>query len=641
MKKNRRRIPACMLSAAMIFSLFTAYPTVDAQAEDYLNNTYFYGFDDSDSLPSEFTTLNTSVSSVANGIWTVTGSTVNPRIYLNQPIDTDGVSQLTVRMKTSLTGSSGDTAKMIVFFKDTDMANNYQKDGVTCKVEKSNIPLATDGYVTYTLDLSSHQKYSSLDTITTIRIDIVDKLGSVDIDYIMLSKADSTTKTWDFTSSSDTGGSSDKDVWFLDKKGGSTGNTAAVEDGVLKIGVGAAVVNNALTVVQMKLTPSTPIETADYDYLEVIMKHDISSGTYAQADKNDMTLYLQGSTHNADGTTTNFSIHNNNRKVITISDTSGNSCIRYIFPLSGTMAGGTSIDDAEITMLRLDPIRNQGTCEIDSIRLVPKSRAVTFGTFRAYRNGVEIEKFTSGKLTAGIEVNAYNETVNAMAIIAQFNSDSRMIGSSRKDYTLSGNIKADVSLDIEQTEGTYLKYFLFEKDTLRPLIKSRVIYPYSDALVENVMKMYPGFTTKAATFSFDDGVAQDITTVASLNKYGAKATFNVVAKRSDGTTNRLLANYNDKGNTDAERFAYIKNLYSGHEIANHSYSHPSAGLEEGQTSTNSSGVTLYGISGSDLVQNIMDNHQYIEDNLGIEMHGIAWPQSNPPISDKVDTMKKA
>ena len=41
------------------------------------------------------------------------------------------------------------------------------------------------------------------------------------------------------------------------------------------------------------------------------------------------------------------------------------------------------------------------------------------------------------------------------------------------------------------------------------------------------MGFYDGKIKKAVTFSFDDGVTQDIRVVEILNKYGLKATFNV------------------------------------------------------------------------------------------------------------------
>lgn len=250
------------------------------------------------------------------------------------------------------------------------------------------------------------------------------------------------------------------------------------------------------------------------------------------------------------------------------------------------------------------------------------------GEYNGYSNGAASEKFGIGTYTAGVEVKTFGESLEVMAVLAQYDSGF-MEKCNVEYYSISEKDVAEVSLDVTETEGTYLKFFLFEKDTLAPLMDAVTVQPYSDVYVENVAPMYEGFTSKAATFSYDDGVAYDINTIESLDKYGAKATFNLVAKQSDGTTDRLLNYYKDKGTTDEERFEYIKDLYKNHEIANHSYSHPPVQLEEGQTSQDSGGNTLTGISGDAVISQIANNHSYVKDNLGIDMTGIAWPHSNP------------
>lgn len=75
---------------------------------------------------------------------------------------------------------------------------------------------------------------------------------------------------------------------------------------------------------------------------------------------------------------------------------------------------------------------------------------------------------------------------------------------------------------------------------------------------------------KSVTFSFDDGVKQDIPFVELLNKYGMKCTFNL---------NTGIA-------SEAQRWVYkgvdvihinatdMRDLYKGHEVAVHSLTHP-------------------------------------------------------------------
>ena len=45
-------------------------------------------------------------------------------------------------------------------------------------------------------------------------------------------------------------------------------------------------------------------------------------------------------------------------------------------------------------------------------------------------------------------------------------------------------------------------------------------------MIKSVL-LFPGFKTKALTFSFDDGIDSDIETLELLKKYDIKATFNL------------------------------------------------------------------------------------------------------------------
>ncbi len=65
---------------------------------------------------------------------------------------------------------------------------------------------------------------------------------------------------------------------------------------------------------------------------------------------------------------------------------------------------------------------------------------------------------------------------------------------------------------------------------------------------------------KAVTFSFDDGVKQDIRLIEIFNKYNLKATFNL--------NSGLLGRENKIAAGDA------KHIYMGHEIAAHTLTHP-------------------------------------------------------------------
>ena len=77
---------------------------------------------------------------------------------------------------------------------------------------------------------------------------------------------------------------------------------------------------------------------------------------------------------------------------------------------------------------------------------------------------------------------------------------------------------------------------------------------------------------KAITFSYDDGVTQDIRLIELLNKYGLKCTFNLnselLSKKGMLVRNgQRIAHY--KIHTED-----VKYVYEGHEVAVHTLTHP-------------------------------------------------------------------
>lgn len=74
------------------------------------------------------------------------------------------------------------------------------------------------------------------------------------------------------------------------------------------------------------------------------------------------------------------------------------------------------------------------------------------------------------------------------------------------------------------------------------------------------------------TFSFDDGVTQDIRFVEILNKYGLKCTFNLnselLGKPGELNINGKKIKHNKVNSAD------VRAIYSGHEIAAHTLTHP-------------------------------------------------------------------
>ena len=112
---------------------------------------------------------------------------------------------------------------------------------------------------------------------------------------------------------------------------------------------------------------------------------------------------------------------------------------------------------------------------------------------------------------------------------------------------------------------------------------------------------------KAITFSYDDGVTQDIRLIELLNKYGLKCTFNI--------NSQLLA---QKGILirHGQRISHykihpddVKYIYEGHEIAVHTLTHPNLT----QCDTN------------EVIHQVETDRQKLSELAGYEVVGMAYP----------------
>ena len=88
----------------------------------------------------------------------------------------------------------------------------------------------------------------------------------------------------------------------------------------------------------------------------------------------------------------------------------------------------------------------------------------------------------------------------------------------------------------------------------------------------NYKLLYPGFTTKAVTFSFDDGTFYDVFLVDMMNKYGLKCTFNLNTGIFGATAHIDFGTKIVYHNRLSEEQTGM--LYKGHELASHSLHHP-------------------------------------------------------------------
>ncbi len=82
-------------------------------------------------------------------------------------------------------------------------------------------------------------------------------------------------------------------------------------------------------------------------------------------------------------------------------------------------------------------------------------------------------------------------------------------------------------------------------------------------------KLYPEGKPKALTFSYDDGVIQDVRLSELFNRYGVKATFNLNSGLDSGS-------WWEREGAKIRRLSLeeMRPVYAGHEIAVHSSTHP-------------------------------------------------------------------
>lgn len=260
-----------------------------------------------------------------------------------------------------------------------------------------------------------------------------------------------------------------------------------------------------------------------------------------------------------------------------------------------------------------------------------------FGETIGYSNGHVDEKFTEGEYTFELEAENYSKPVNVLLAAAQYDSENRNLKKIELDYQeLKGAKTLSLSVKIDKAEGTYLKFMVWNKDTMQPYISPKTVYPYDDSSVEKVVKMFEGFTTKAFTMSYDDGETDDVEMIRILNKYGAKATFNLIGSA-------LLKNYASYGNTEDEIYAAIQEVYKDHEIASHSYSHAAIFLNDGETHTDSSGGIHNFVPLEDAINEVAGNNNLLKEKLGAKVQGIAWPFKYPDnrVADELEQIQRA
>ena len=122
---------------------------------------------------------------------------------------------------------------------------------------------------------------------------------------------------------------------------------------------------------------------------------------------------------------------------------------------------------------------------------------------------------------------------------------------------------------------------------------------------------------KAITFSYDDGVTQDIRLIELLNKYDLKCTFNLnsdlLGKKGTLIRNDLrIAHYKIHPED-------VKYVYDGHEIAVHTLTHPN----------------LTQCDESEIIRQVENDRLRLSELAGYEVIGMAYPCGGVNNDDRV------
>lgn len=130
------------------------------------------------------------------------------------------------------------------------------------------------------------------------------------------------------------------------------------------------------------------------------------------------------------------------------------------------------------------------------------------------------------------------------------------------------------------------------------------------------MKTWDG-KTKAITFSYDDGVLQDIQLIEMLNKYNLKCTFNInSALLGDGGFqyyyDTKLAHYKIKPED-------VKTVYADHEVAVHTLTHP----------------FLPDLPEEEIIRQVESDRHALSELVGYEVIGMAYPCGGENNNDRV------
>ncbi len=128
---------------------------------------------------------------------------------------------------------------------------------------------------------------------------------------------------------------------------------------------------------------------------------------------------------------------------------------------------------------------------------------------------------------------------------------------------------------------------------------------------------------KAITFSYDDGVTQDIRLIEILNRYGLKGTFNLNSSLLGGRWH-LIRNGIDCRHDKVDP-PDVKHVYAGHEVAAHTLTHPFLPNEEE----------------AEIIRQVEEDRKKLSELCGYEVVGMAYPGGGVNHDKRVEDIIRA
>ena len=129
---------------------------------------------------------------------------------------------------------------------------------------------------------------------------------------------------------------------------------------------------------------------------------------------------------------------------------------------------------------------------------------------------------------------------------------------------------------------------------------------------------------KILTFSYDDGVTQDIRLIELFNKYGMKATFNLNSELL-GKPGELIREGKHVWHNKVKP-EDVRSVYAGHEVAAHTLTHPMLPSIEDETK---------------IIEQVEQDRLNLSELCGYEVVGFAYPGGGKNYDTRVANIIKA